>query len=79
METIFNHNLSEEERLSFWSDFPVKDYLDNLSQEAAYLDIYRLFLMRGENYKAEEYLSKIKQKDLLELAKEIAYTDIIDD
>ena len=62
METIFDHNLSVEERLSFWSDFSEKDYLDNLSQEAAYLDIYRLFLMRGENYKAKKYLLKIKQK-----------------
>mgnify|MGYP006967045636 CR=1 FL=1 len=79
METIFDHNLSEEEILSFWSDFPEKDYLDNLSQEAAYLDIYRLFLIRGECDTAKKYLSKIKQKDLLEMAKEIAYTDIIDD
>lgn len=66
MKTIFDHHLSPGEvKRILGSDSPEfrKAYLDIVSRDGAYADLYRLYILRGDHLKAEEYLQKIEDGD----------------
>ncbi len=66
METIFDHNVTgiEIELLnSFIPSRVIKNrdkYLVNIDIDKSNADLYHLFVLRGDNNKAEDYLNKIK-------------------
>ncbi len=66
METIFDHNVTgiEIELLnSFIPSRVIKNkdkYLVNIDVDKSNADLYHLFVLRGENNKAENYLNRIK-------------------
>jgi len=53
LEALGNENLSKEELLEMWNKG------DNESHDSRLMDIAKLFSMRGNDKKAEEYVSKI--------------------
>jgi hypothetical protein len=61
LETIFDHNAtaSELEDLLGYSESE-SDYLNALSSDDAYADLYFLYSARGDEKTAKAYLDKIK-------------------
>ncbi len=66
METIFDHDVTgiEIELLnSFIPSRVIKNrdkYLVNIDLDKSNADLYHLFVLRGDNSKAENYLNRIK-------------------
>lgn len=66
METIFDHNVTgvEIELLnSFIPSWVIRSkekYIVNIDVDKSNADLYHLYVLRGDNTKAENYLSKIK-------------------
>lgn len=62
METIFDHRITKEElkKLLGSSDITKEDMLSwGVSQNRHYVAIYKLYLIRKDNEKANVYLDKI--------------------
>jgi len=72
-ETIFDHNLTDEELPHFTAGVLSKeDYLKNFDKDIFYHDLYRLYIMRGDKETAEKYylmISKETRKRAEETAK----------
>ena len=69
METIFEHNVTRLEIEMLTSCAPHK-YRRNIDKYLQYSDtntinsdLYRLFILRNQNEKAESYLDKIKERE----------------
>ena len=66
METIFDHHVTGIELEVLSSFIPNKaigkreNYIENVDGEKSFTDLYHLYVLRGENIKAEKYLSQIK-------------------
>ena len=60
METIFDHNVTEDEVINIVGvPTSPKQYKRIISQSKAYEDIYYLYTERGNEQKAQEYLDKL--------------------
>jgi hypothetical protein len=60
METIFDHNVTEEELVLLLGSVPDKEeYINGKSQESHYRTLYRLCLMRGDKAEAKKYFDKL--------------------
>ncbi len=65
METIFEHNVTKKELELLKGFNPVgkissrESYLDEKNADRSLADLYRLYVLRGDNYKAEEFLNRI--------------------
>lgn len=66
METIFDHNVTGFELVMLSSFMPSKvignkeNYIEGADSDKSHADLYHLYVLRGENGKAEEYLKQIK-------------------
>ena len=59
-ETIFDHNVTEEEIKELCGYLPTKDHLiDTLNSDEHIALIYRLYSMRGNKIKAKTYFDKL--------------------
>ena len=59
METIFDHNVTDEELKNlFGMTMTKKEYLDGLEQRKAYDHLFYLHQSRGDKKKAKKYLDK---------------------
>jgi hypothetical protein len=69
METIFEHNITKLEIEMLTSCAPHKHrwdkdkYLQFSDADTVNSDLYRLFIIRNQNEKAESYLEKIKERE----------------
>lgn len=83
METIFDHNVTDEELNGILGLVMSKDeYLKSLDMGnnkllSSIYALYRLYLWRDDNKKADEYYNKAYDIDK-EYAIDMAYYDIID-
>jgi hypothetical protein len=65
VETIFEHNVTKKELELLRSFNPIgrissrEIYLKEKNQDKSLADLYRLYVLRGENSKAEEFLTQI--------------------
>ena len=65
METIFEHNVTKKELELLKGFNPVgkifsrEFYLKEKNEDSSLSDLYRLYLLRGDNLKAEEFLDRI--------------------
>lgn len=65
METIFEHNVTKKELELLKGFNPIgkitsrDSYLKEKSEDRSLADLYRLYVLRGDNFKAEEFLNKI--------------------
>lgn len=67
METVFDHNITDEEWKNMYGTCPQNEYTSFIGQETAFYDIATLFYLRGDNKKATEYANKLspdRQNDL---------------
>jgi uncharacterized protein HemY len=62
IETVYDHNLTDEERELLGFDDNKEDYLKGLTEDGAFADLFRLYFHRGDWAKAKEYLKKIKDE-----------------
>ena len=63
LETIFDHNLTEEELKTAAWGFSKEEYLSEIkSQENHYLKIYYLYLSRNDRKTAMEYFNKLSER-----------------
>jgi len=61
METIFDHSVTDDEFRNLFPNYRTKtDYLLYTSTFTRFIDIYRLYELRGENEKARSYLQKTR-------------------
>jgi len=69
METIFDHNVTGVELEVLNSFIPSRlirskdKYMVNIDRDKSNADLYHLYMLRGENKKAEIYLKKIKDPE----------------
>jgi hypothetical protein len=65
METIFDHNPTQQELVMLFGPRPMtrEEYLSVVEQESAYGDLYRLYSLRGKPEIAEQFLNKITDED----------------
>jgi hypothetical protein len=65
VETIFEHNVTKKELELLKGFNPAgrissrESYLKEKNKDRSLADLYRLYLLRGDNFKAEEFLNKI--------------------
>lgn len=60
METIFDHNITDEELKSICADaLSLNEYFHYMDEIIAYQDIAALFYIRGNMKKAKEYADKL--------------------
>lgn len=59
METIFDHNMTEEERKAIIGDMTKEWYLKVLDEVSSNLLIAKLYLLRGDEKKKMEYVNKL--------------------
>ncbi len=61
METIFDHNVTEEEvKLLLGLEISKERFMEwKLDKEANFSCIYRLYLIRGDKEKAKKYFDKL--------------------
>ncbi len=65
METIFEHNVTKKELELLKGFNPAgkisnrEIYLQEKNEDRSLADLYRLYVLRGDNYKAEEFLDRI--------------------
>ena len=66
METIFEHNVTKKELELLKGFNPIgtissrESYLKEKNEDKSLADLYRLYLLRGDNMKAEEFLNRIR-------------------
>ncbi len=62
IETIYDHGITDAEILQLTDGYPEtkEEYFYALGQDSAYADLYRLYVIRGNNDKASFYLEKIQ-------------------
>ena len=66
METIFEHNVTKKELELLRSFNPIgrisnrESYLKEENEDKSLADLYRLYVLRGDNFKAEEFLNRIR-------------------
>ncbi len=58
METVFNHNITEEEWMVIHS-LPKELYLSTINEEEANYDLAFLFFLRGQKEKVHKYVAKL--------------------
>ena len=61
-ETVYDHNLTDEEKKLLGIGDNKEDYLKGLTEDGALADLFRLYFHRGDWAKAKEYLKKIKDE-----------------
>ena len=65
METIFEHNVTKKELELLKAFYPVcrissrESYIQEKNEDSSLADLYRLYVLRGDNIKAEEFLNRI--------------------
>lgn len=65
METIFEHNVTKKELELLKGFNPVgkisnrESYLKEKNEDRSLADLYRLYVLRGDDSKAEQFLNKI--------------------
>ncbi len=59
METVFDHNITEEEWKATIGSLSKTTYSRIMDQESAYQDIATLFFVRGDIERAKEYANKL--------------------
>lgn len=65
METIFEHNVTKKELELLKGFNPIgrissrESYLKEKSQDKSFADLYRLYVLRGDEMKAEEFLNRM--------------------
>ncbi|MDD5272601.1 MAG: hypothetical protein PHU14_07775 [Methylovulum sp.] len=61
MESIFNHGVTEAERLVLTGGYPEtqEEYFYGMGQDDAYADLYRLYKIRNDTDKALFFLEQI--------------------
>lgn len=59
METIFDHNITAEERKAIIGDMTKERYLKVLDEVSSNLLIAKLYLLRGDEKKKMEYVNKL--------------------
>ncbi|MCH8028750.1 MAG: hypothetical protein IH874_02325 [Candidatus Dadabacteria bacterium] len=61
METVFDHNITEQEQLALFGEVLTPErYLELVSMPAAAVDaIGALYTLRGDREKAQEYLNRV--------------------
>jgi hypothetical protein len=64
IETIYDHNVTDAEILVMTDGYPeTKDeYFYALSQDSAYADLYRLYIIRNDPAKADYFVAQITEK-----------------
>jgi hypothetical protein len=62
IETVYDHNLTDEEREKLGFSLTEEEYRRFTSEDTAFADLFRLYFHRGDWAKAKEYLKKIKDK-----------------
>jgi uncharacterized protein HemY len=62
-ETVHDHNLTDEEREILGFTMSEEEYLQFTSEDAALVDLFRLYLHREDWAKAKEYFKRIKNKE----------------
>ena len=62
IETVYDHNLTDEERKKLGFSLTEEEYRRFTSEETALADLFRLYFHRGDWAKAKEYLKRIKDK-----------------
>ena len=65
METIFDHNPTEEELYEFIGTTDKKEYMSSTSQDSAYMKIAFLYYYRGKINKARKYVKMIENCNLV--------------
>lgn len=66
METIFEHNVTKKELELLRSFNPIgrisnrESYLKEENEDKSLADLYRLYVLRGDNFRAEEFLNRIR-------------------
>ncbi len=62
IESIYDYDVTDNELLQLTDGYPEskEDYFYGLSQDSAYADLYRLFVLREDHNKAALFLSMIK-------------------
>lgn len=64
METIYNHNITEEEKKYIGKDvFTEEEYKGLVDQDSAYSDLFCLYRFRGDMKKANEFRDKIEDEE----------------
>lgn len=61
-ETVYDHNLTDEEKKLLGIGDNKEDYLKGLTEDGALADLFLLYFHRGDWAKAKEYLKRIKDK-----------------
>jgi len=61
-ETVYDHNLTDEEKKLLGIGDNKEDYLKGLTEDGALADLFLLYFHRGDWAKAKEYLKKIKDE-----------------
>ncbi len=66
METIYDHGVTEQELDVLYFDDPDSkdDYLAGLSQDSAYADLVRLYRMRDDDARVENFINRIQNREL---------------
>jgi hypothetical protein len=65
VETIFEHNVTKKELELLKAFNPIgrissrESYLKEEDEDKSLADLYRLYVLRGDNFKAEEFLNRI--------------------
>jgi hypothetical protein len=65
VETIFEHNVTKKELELLKGFNPIgrissrESYLKEKSQDKSFADLYRLYVLRGDEMKAEEFLNRM--------------------
>ncbi len=65
METIFDHNVTQEEYKRLHFTTPKETYLRIITQIDAYVDLAYLYHMRGKDKKAKQYIEKTEDCNLI--------------
>jgi hypothetical protein len=63
IETVYDHNLTDEEREKLGFSLTEEEYRRFTSEETALADLFRLYFHRGDWAKAKEYLKRIKDEN----------------
>jgi hypothetical protein len=68
VETIFEHNVTKKELELLKGFNPIgrisnrESYLKEKNEDRSLADLYRLYVLRGDPFKAEEFLVRINDK-----------------
>jgi hypothetical protein len=63
IETVYDHNLTDEEREKLGFSLTEEEYRRFTSEETALADLFHLYFHRGDWAKAKGYLKKIKDEN----------------